>query len=478
MAYKRREFFIDDDFARLLTYFDETVEGPVELVLNGDVFDFDNVMQLPKSPPTRIDWLARLRGLSSEEWMSNFKIECIIRDHPTWFAALAAFINNGNRVVFVIGNHDLELNWPSVQAKVRSAIGSDDETVLRFCQWFYLSGGDTFISHGHQYDPNCAVPDPIDPLIEVNGHPRMRLPFGDNSARYMLNGMGFFNPHATENFIMTGWQYVRFFLRYALIAQPLLIWTWFWGAAVTLAITMRDHIHAPMRDPLLVEEKVAAIARRSNTTPAIVRRLRALDVAPASSRPWLLLRELWLDRGLFLLGILFAAWQLILHINIAVPISPWWVLAAIFFLLPPWFLYSSKVKSSVFAKPLLDERQAQIIADITGAERVVFGHTHAPQSISVGPVHQLNAGFWSPAFSEPECINRIGTQSFVWIARAPGAEVEAKLYEWPIGASAPRVLTPTTSKSPRRRQQEKKQTTTGDGGEFGGDVARGHGHAK
>ena len=59
------------------------------------------------------------------------------------------------------------------------------------------------MSHGHLYDPYCTEKNPIDPLILVHGRPRVRVPFGDMAMRYMLNGMGYFNPHASENYIMS-----------------------------------------------------------------------------------------------------------------------------------------------------------------------------------------------------------------------------------------------------------------------------------
>src|SRR5262245_59883412 len=83
MAYKRSEFFIDDDFARFLAHVEAAAPAPIELILNGDIFDFDSVTQFP-SDDARVDWLARRRGLGSEEWMSLYKIEVVIRQHPTW----------------------------------------------------------------------------------------------------------------------------------------------------------------------------------------------------------------------------------------------------------------------------------------------------------------------------------------------------------------------------------------------------------
>ena len=437
MAYKHRAHFIDEDFARLLAHFDQHVDGPIELVLNGDIFDFDNVTQLPDEPERPVHWLARLRGLASEEWMSNFKMRCIIADHATWFAALEWFIDRGHHVVFVIGNHDAELYWPSVQQQVREALNVVTADLVRFCDWFYLSAGDTYISHGHQYDPNCSSKDPLHPLIDVHGRPRVRIPFGDLAGRYMLNGMGYFNPNATENYIMTGREYVRFFFRYMLRTQPLLIWSWFWSAVATLFISMRDHLRPPLRDPLHVEEDVAVIAEHANATPSMVRQLAALCVPPAATRPLRVVRELWLDRGFLFLAMLFAAWQIVLHVNIALPISPLWVFAAAAVLIPPYIIYSASVKPTVFDTPLLSEHRAELIAQITGAKNVVFGHTHQPAARDVGPVRLVNGGFWSAAFTAPDCTERIGTQTFVWLQPTPAGDRVARLYEWQPGGDAP-----------------------------------------
>ena len=454
MAYKRREFFIDDDFARFLAHMESQADGPIELILNGDIFDFDNVTLLPEGDP-RVDWLARRRGLGSEEWMSVFKMDLIVREHPVWFQALASFIERGHRAVFVVGNHDAEVYWPAVQQRICEALRVPAPTTLLedveppppappvvFCNWFYLSGGDTYVSHGHQYDPHCAVKNPIDPLIEVNGRPRVRVPFGDLAARYMLNGMGYFNPHATDNYIMTARSYLRFFWKYMLRTQPFIIWTWFWGAVTTMIITFTEFWRPAMRDPLIVEEKDRTIARRANATPAMVRRLDALHVSSSSTNPFAIMRELWLDRAFLFLVAVFGAWLIVLTVNIALPISPLWVFLPLAAMLFPFAMYAASVKPSVFAEPLLSKRRAELIHTITGARTVVFGHTHQPVHQPVGPVMYLNGGSWSPAFREPECQTRIGTQTFVWIRPQPGGTRQAGLYEWPPGGGEALPLDP------------------------------------
>ncbi len=446
MAYKRSEFFVDEDFRRLLDHFDDESDGPCEVVLNGDIFDFDNITRLPDGPPGPIDWLARLRGLASEEWMSLFKIDCIIDDHPIFFEALSRFVQRGNRAVFVIGNHDLELHWPRVQDRIFRALALPPVAWSRllFCNWFFTSGDDTYISHGNQYDPYCVARDPIDPLVLMFGRPRVRIPFGDLAERYMLNGMGYFNPHATSNYIMSAGKYVRFFLKYMLRTQPLLVWTWFWSALVTLGMTLWEHWRPPMRDPLLVDEKVQAIADRSHATPSIVRKLNALNVPSASANPFKLMRELWLDRGLFFLGVVYGAFQLVLTVNFVLPISAWWVLVPLGLLFPVFLHYSFRVVPGVFAEPLLDEARADLIARITGARYVIFGHTHIPEMRQIGPVMYANCGFWSPAFAEPECQQRIGTQTYARLRPTEDGARRLELWEWPPGGTEPVPFMPET----------------------------------
>ena len=438
-AFKRREHFVDGDLVRLIAWLHTADAAPLELVLNGDIFDFDAVCELPTPPPSPIHWLQRLRGLGSEEWMSLFKVQCILRDHGPLFAALGAFVSRGNKLVFVIGNHDLEMHWAAVQTAIRAALGiaDGDQARVVFCDWFYVSAADTFVSHGHQYDAYCVTPDPIHPLISVAGQPRVRIPFGDIANRYMINGMGYFNPHATANYIMSGRQYVVFFLRYMLVTQPLLLWTWAWGAAVTLVITFLEFLRPAMRDPIMVEEKVSNIAERAQVTPAVVRQLAAVDVASACTKPLMIIQELWLDRGVLFLATLYAAFEIILTVNFVLPISTWWVLVPLCLLFPLFLAYSFRVKPQTFTEPLLTPQRAELIARITGARLAVFGHTHLPELRQVGPLTFCNAGFWSPAFAEPTCTTRLGAQTFARVRPQPDGPRQLELWEWPVAAEAP-----------------------------------------
>ncbi|MSP92653.1 MAG: hypothetical protein EXR79_12760 [Myxococcales bacterium] len=430
MSFKRREHFIDGDFARLLAQLQTESQEPVELILNGDIFDFDAVTALPDQPPVPITWFQRARGLASEAWMSAFKMDIIVRDHPDWFAALGGFVAAGHCAVFVCGNHDLEMHWPDVQQRVRTALALDDaaNVRVRFVPWFYLSGGDTYVSHGHQYDAYCSVPDPVNPLIDVHGRPRVAIPFGDQANRFMLNGMGYFNPHATSNYIMSARQYVRFFFKYMAKDQPLLLWTWAWSAAATLLLTLRDYLRPPLRDPLTVEDKVAAIAQRSNVTPAMVRQLVAVDVPSACTNPIKIVRELWLDRG-----VLFAAMVAVAYLFGATAsfwgnVTPLIMLVPLALLFPLFLAYSFQVKPETFVEPLLTPQRARVIARITGAHMAVFGHTHEPLIDDIGGLRYCNGGSWSPAFAEPECKTRLSVPTFVRVRPLPSGRRALELW--------------------------------------------------
>jgi hypothetical protein len=308
-----------------------------------------------------------------------------------------------------------------------------------FCNWFYLSGGDTFVSHGNQYDPYCVVPDPVHPFIRVRGKSRVRLPFGDLANKYMLNGMGYFNPHATQNYIMSGLQYVRFFLRYMVRDQPLLLWTWFWSAGVTLLATLAEFLRPADRDPLTIEQTVDAIAARSQATPAMVRQLGAVDVPSACTRPLMIVRELWLDRALLFLAMLYGAFQLVAWTNWFVEVRMAWVLLPLALLFPLFLSYSFRIKPDTFGEPLLTPGRASQIATITGVKFAVMGHTHEPQLTHIGPLGYCNAGFWSAAFAEPECKQRLGTQSFAWL-RPDGQGRKLELWDMPPGAEVPKPM--------------------------------------
>lgn len=431
--YKQRDLFIDDCFARFLEHQLGVVPPGSELILDGDVFDFDSVMALPDRDVFPVSWLERRRGLGAEEEKSRFKMRAILKDHPVFVQALRRWVLAGNRLVFVIGNHDIELHWPGVQALLLGALALPPARAgaARVCEWFYVSEGDTLVAHGNQLDHYCVCPDPVYPTIRWRGRELIRVPFGNLAERYMLNAMGLFNPHVESSFIRPFAEYVVFFRKYMLKIQPMIGFVWFWSAILTLIVSLREGFLPAVRDPRRLEARVVDIARRANATPEQTRALLLLDVHPAIFSPWRIMRELWLDRALLLALVIFGSFEVFSVLNVFSPISPWWTGFVFLLLLPPFVLYAHNVASEVAETERMMRERLPVAAEVVRVDRVVVGHTHREGHIRIDAVELLNTGTWSPAYKDVECTIPFGRKCFAWIHPGEGGGPRvAELYEW------------------------------------------------
>lgn len=446
--YKTREFFFDQDFALFLAHIQSRAFGnPVELILNGDIFDFDSVMTVPESPPYRISWLEKRRGLHPQKEKSEFKIKRILDHHHQWVNSLKDFILAGHRVIFIIGNHDLELHFHRVQEAVLEALDlpSHAQSRVRFNEWFYISNGDTLIEHGNQYDPYCMAQDPINPYVQRFNRIEVRVPFGNLTTRYLINGMGFFNPHLDSNYLMSPKEYAQFFFKYMFKAQPLLLLDWLWGSTVTLVQSFVDRLRPSLRDPLTIEDRVQFIAAKANATPRMVRELQELFVPPAASYPLIIMRELWLDRAALVVGIFLLISQLFLALATMKDASLLWMILPflpLLIFLPFFIFYSRSVASLVIESKEPREEILTMSGQITKVNRIVYGHTHIVRHEVIGPIEHLNAGTWSPAFTDVECKKPGGMKTFVWLAPDPEGLRTSELLAFRNGRSFPAFAAP------------------------------------
>ncbi|MGD1994660.1 MAG: hypothetical protein PVI59_15810 [Anaerolineae bacterium] len=110
------------------------------------------------------------------------KATSIYQGHPIFFRALAWFVGRGHRLVFVRGNHDLELYWPQVQDRLRSHIAAEYRAAFDCAPedplppdfqeridfrpgWFHYRRGVFYAEHGKQYEPLDSCPNPIRPVM-------------------------------------------------------------------------------------------------------------------------------------------------------------------------------------------------------------------------------------------------------------------------------------------------------------------------
>jgi len=155
----------------LETLFEELArrEGPVELILAGDLFDFLQIGEIP-------------------EGMDRAAVTISRPEYEGMFAALARFKSGEQkRVIYLPGNHDAEMWWdPKIQKTLRER-GLVDEFALSYTASFEVGGERqvVYCEHGNQFDPANTVEDYGDPLDTPLGHhvvtdfTRRIAPFGE-----------------------------------------------------------------------------------------------------------------------------------------------------------------------------------------------------------------------------------------------------------------------------------------------------------
>jgi len=215
------DFFYDRELAAFIDHLCETYidNGPgLRLVLNGDCFDFLTVAETPDKQQARelgvrLSRPVRKFGLPYTAGASVWKLDRIVGGHAVAFDALARLLLRGGELVTLPGNHDPELFFPEVQARlaehlVERARAQDpgcDQQALRarlHCEaWFWHEPGRVFIEHGHQYDETNVVSHLLHPLVPgTRGEPEIDVPLGSFFVRFLHNGLKRKNPYM-RNFV-------------------------------------------------------------------------------------------------------------------------------------------------------------------------------------------------------------------------------------------------------------------------------------
>jgi hypothetical protein len=391
---------LDLELERFLRWFDAhpitDVGGkakPWTLVLNGDTLDF---MHLGLEPDDLTSEDEQLYGPDFLEARSRWKLEQMAAYHRRAFKAFARFIDQGHRMVFVVGNHDADLCFEGVQTDLRACIARWCEVPHRveagveFAPWFYREDGRAWFEHGHRFDPFNTFPDPLAP-VPVDGEDRRLSPtFSHWGLRYFVSRVKDFPMHDVET-----WGPLDF-LRWISgkarmgVAQMAIIWAGF----------LARYVHDTSRVRLRRGQAVRRAHRRkllralAQRTRMPVKRLLALD---ALSLPHVgasigrLALALYADRLAMGLG---AA----LLIGAAVPVTDSWLgglvvsLVVIAGLVPLWRWFNRQ-------RPKADThsvlgRMADRIGRLANAPVVIFGHTHRPVLRRMGHTCWLNPGSW------------------------------------------------------------------------------------
>ena len=174
----REDFDLDERFAEMLEYYTSGVYAsiPVELILDGDIFD---LLKVPVN--------GRFPEEISDDISMNKLGECM-GGHPVVMDALKKFLQGDKRrIAYIPGNHDMDFYFVSVQHLFCAALTTNKtDPRVRFIldgDRYVLPGG-VHIMHGHQYEPIHSYNDDEVMLTKGLAKPILNLPWG---SFYVLN---------------------------------------------------------------------------------------------------------------------------------------------------------------------------------------------------------------------------------------------------------------------------------------------------
>ncbi|MEW5957146.1 MAG: hypothetical protein AB1801_05460 [Chloroflexota bacterium] len=165
------DFTVDEQLVRFvqdITHESRTDKREIELIINGDFFEFLQVPAVDHFHPTTI--YPPQAYLDSSEAASVKRLSLIIKGHEEVFNALSDFMHiepPQRRITLIKGNHDVNLYWPRVKGRLREALGASGSrsSLLLFAEKF-VSREFIYVEHGHQQTEKMnAYPDHIDPRL-------------------------------------------------------------------------------------------------------------------------------------------------------------------------------------------------------------------------------------------------------------------------------------------------------------------------
>jgi UDP-2,3-diacylglucosamine pyrophosphatase LpxH len=428
MRYRQAAYSPDREIAIMLAELRDRVRGePLSFVLDGDIFDFD--------APRVVGQESVFHDLPRTAENAVATIGAILDDHPLFVDALAKLIIARHEVVFISGNHDVQLTLPEVRAVLRARLvdaasrieGAPPRAALEarvlFRAWFHKTVDGVVIEHGNQYDLYCTYRYPMAPF---GRDPHTIQPtMGSLAARNLTSRMGFFNPHVDSSFMLSAVGYVTHWAKHYLFSRRSLAFAWAGGAVRTLLELLR------VREPGSRDRRRGNMAAAAQETGAPLRRVARharLFARPAEDRLPLVMRELWIDRVALVGATLVTAlvWLLVARGALAAGAA-----------LAPLFLVGYELavpKATLDATWKVVQRTSRKVAAIHKASAVVFGHTHHPEGVWEGGVFYGNTGSWSAAFRDLECTQPLFEERpVVWLRSDARGHVTGGLVTWKPG---------------------------------------------
>lgn len=499
LLHRNEDFFHDQALAQMLAYHvalsrnpdaPNFYQTPWKLVINGDIFDFLQVVSKPTAVDNNVTIEAvdeagaptqtqktlseneQKYGLGTSSPEIVWKLDKIAAGHPLFFQALAWFIaHDGNEVVLMKGNHDIEIYWPAVQTRMRQLLQAaytdwrtaddhesplaayDDlpaeldwqtaKTAVHFPTLYLYEEGLFYAEHGCQHDPANAFKNFANPRLPQDMD-FIELPEGSLFVRYFFNDVEKIHPFADNMKPIS--RYIFWLVRNA----PTSLFSF-------LTILLPDYLRAKRE----IGKKTSK-GKTENKQPSRNNFEKVLFSIQAGSRDKLHRGSQSATRRMILsvLFVIVMVLLLVLGIRLLAIGAFLWMAAAIVAALASLFLSSYLFQSldRLLATPFLYEAAVQIAQLLNSPQEdtldsvpyIIFGHDHNADVKIIrheNGAHQpdyrqwyVNTGAWVPVFSEEERLIRDDEQlTFLRLvpARVKNGRDTPELLQWIPAANQP-----------------------------------------
>jgi UDP-2,3-diacylglucosamine pyrophosphatase LpxH len=446
-------YHFDEEFTGFLRYYrlHRHTTRPWTLVIGGDFVEFLYITDLPDP---REPLLRRVKfveddifyGLGSGAAKARWKLDVILRgSDPELLIALAGFVAEGNEIVVLRGNHDVEMFWPQVQEHFRRLIAEhppagmgdlDMKPLLaarvRFVEWLFHVPGRLYVEHGCQYDPFCSFEYVLVPVVPKRPS-EIEASISELAIRYFTNQMKLIDAMSAENMKSVS-QYVGWLFRADFSSLPRIVALYVAMIRRVLARSGPRPRAAEHAIRVKHEARIHEIEAAAGLPPGAAKRIDDLHARPIMRSRLATARFLALD--LWAAGFALTAAAIALLVFYPAKIAALATLGALGAI--GLLVYAGSIRRAGVTDAQNLRKTAEQVTEILGVRNVVFGHSHGAGSWPLkGGSTYLNVGTWvSP--EEDAC--------FVY-AVLEATDRQARLMRWNKDMAEPRALDPIANGS-------------------------------
>ncbi|MCC6811618.1 MAG: metallophosphoesterase [Deltaproteobacteria bacterium] len=417
--------------------------GPIDLVINGDMFDFVKISLRPDPREAYMRWQQGLSATEKRHGLDNsperveWKLERILESHRPAFISLAELVGDGNRLHIVAGNHDREFYYPEIVTHLRRALSDlyfsrhrvQDTAAARaafsarldFSMWFHVTQGGVYIEHGHQYDPYCS----FEYLLAPRKRPeemKVALPLTHKAIPYFADLMGDMSTHNLDT------RGLGYYFRMLFRMGPKRVGVLLWAYVRAVASILREaggkgrEARRALESEHLTER--SEVATKYALSEPQIHALDALHATPAEFSLMKMIQCFYVDRFalafVVLVGLALQTWLLDDRL---------WRFSAF----AVTIVAAALVSEWLGTKRRFDTRQflregAAGVARTLRSRVVIFGHSHKPEVVALdGGAHYINIGSW---ISRAALLGESAWgMTFAWIGPQSGGGASG-LYRW------------------------------------------------